>query len=164
MAVYYPILNDIHRVMNNGGKLGEITQLMEKIGTWAKATSERIISAHSLDSWHKEQWLLDLGEELLNVFDAFGVDGLRHRKENGTSFKFGTVFDTEGQPVFTVYGSEFFTENGNKYNRISEIPTGEVACYWYDDVPRGWFIKLPHPRTGVITVVPCDDVMPKIDD
>ena len=77
---------------------------------------------------------------MLDLFDAFDKDELRI--ENGTSFQFGTVFDSDQQPVFTIHGAEFYSEDGKRYNRFSEIPVNVVVCYWYNDVPRGWFMKL----------------------
>lgn len=126
--------------MNDGGRLCEITQIMEDIGKWAKVQSERILTTPFLNPEHEEANIAELGEALLFIFDNFGIDSLRHR--NGTSFQFGTVFDSYQQPVFTIYGAEFYSENGKKYNHISEIPVDEAICYWYNSVPRSWFIKL----------------------
>ena len=140
MAIYYPNIVKVHDVMNDGGRLGEITQIMEDIGEWAKVQSERILTTPFLNPEHEEANIAELGEALLFIFDNFGIDSLRYR--NGTSFQFGTVFDSDQQPVFTIYGAEFYSEDGKKYNRFSEIPVNVVVCYWYNDVPRGWFMKL----------------------
>ena len=140
MAIYYPNIVKIHDVMNDGGRLCEITQIMEDIGEWAKVQSERILTTPFLNPEHEEENIKELGEALLFIFDNFGIDSLRYR--NGTSFQFGTVFDSDKQPVFTIHGIEFYSEDGKKYNRFSEIPVNVVVCYWYNDVPRGWFMKL----------------------
>ena len=87
----------------------------------------------------EESAISALGDDLLDMFNAFDTDKLRI--ENGTSFQFGTVLDIYQQPVFTIYGAEFYSEDGKKYNHISEIPVDEVICYWYNGVPRGWFMK-----------------------
>ena len=140
MSIYYPNIVKIHDIMNDGGRLGEITQIMEDIGEWAKVLSERILTTPFLNPEHEEANIAELGEALLFIFDNFGIDNLRYR--NGTSFQFGTVFDSDQQPVFTIYGAEFYSEDGKKYNRISEIPVDEAICYWYNGIPRGWFMKL----------------------
>ena len=140
MSIYYPNIVKVHDVMNDGGRLGEITQIMEDIGEWAKVQSERILTTPFLNPEHEEANIAELGEALLFIFDNFGIDSLRYR--NGTSFQFGTVFDSEQQPVFTIHGIEFYSEDGKKYNHFSEIPVNVVVCYWYNDIPRGWFMKL----------------------
>ena len=140
MPIYYPNIVKIHDVMNDGGRLGEITQILKDIGEWAKVQSERILTTPFLNPEHEEANIAELGEALLFIFDNFGIDSLRYR--NGTSFQFGTVFNSEHQPVFTIHGIEFYSEDGKKYNRFSEIPVDVVVCYWYNDVPRGWFMKL----------------------
>lgn len=140
MAIYYPNIVKIHDVMNDRGRLGEITQIMEDIVEWAKVQSERILTTPFLNPEHEETNIAELGEALLFIFDNFGIDSLRYR--NGTSFQFGTVFNSEQQPVFTIHGIEFYSEDGKKYNSFSEIPVNVVVCYWYNDVPRGWFMKL----------------------
>lgn len=140
MAIYYPNIVKIHDVMNDGRRLGEITQILKDIGEWAKVQSERILTTPFLNPEHEEANIAELGEALLFIFDNFGIDSLRYR--NGTSFQFGTVFDSEQQPVFTIHGIEFYSEDGKKYNSFSEIPVNVVVCYWYNDVPRGWFMKL----------------------
>ena len=139
MPIYYPNIVKVHDVMNDGRRLGEIIQILKDIGEWAKVQSERILTTPFLNPEHEEENIKELGEALLFIFDNFGIDSLRHR--NGTSFQFGTVFDSYQQPVFTIYGAEFYSEDGKKYNRISEIPVGVFVCYWYNDVPRGWFRK-----------------------
>lgn len=139
MSIYYPGIVKVHDVMNDGGRLGEITKVMEDIGEWAKVQSERILTTPFLNPEHEEANIAELGEALLFIFDNFGIDSLRYR--NGTSFQFGTVFNSERQPVFTIRGIEFYSEDGKKYNRFSEIPVNVVVCYWYNDVPRGWFMK-----------------------
>lgn len=140
MAIYYPNIVKIHDVMNDGRRLDEITQILKDIGEWAKVQSERILTTPFLNPEHEEENIKELGEALLFIFDNFGIDSLRYR--NGTSFQFGTVFNSEQQPVFTIHGIEFYSEDGKKYDRFSEIPVNVVVCYWYNDVPRGWFMKL----------------------
>lgn len=162
MAIYYPNIVKIHDVMNDGGRLGEITQIMEDIGKWAKVQSERILTTPFLNPEHEEENIKELGEALLFIFDNFGIDSLRYR--NGTSFRFGTVFDSDQQPVFTIYGAEFYTEEGERYKELSEVPMGVICSWWFNEYPHSFFIKMPHPRTGKPVVVPCDDVMPKIND
>lgn len=163
MATYFSLISEIHDVMNDGGRLGEITRLMERIGEWAKKQSEIILTMpFFFNPEHEKAFIAELGEELLDVFDAFGIDNLRYRKENGTSFQFGTVFDSEGQPVFTIFGAEFYAENGKRYDRISKIPVDQVVCYWYNDVPRGWFIKLPNYDTGKTFILELEKI--EIDD
>ena len=140
MAIYYPNIVKIHDVMNDGRRLGEITQIMEDIVEWAKATSQKIMNTKFSCPEDEESAISALGDDLLEMFDAFDTDKLRI--ENGTSFQFGTVFNSDKQPVFTIYGAEFYSEDGKKYDCFSEIPVNVVVCYWYNDVPRGWFMKL----------------------
>lgn len=140
MSIYYPNITKIHDVMNDSRRAVEIIQIMEDIVEWAKVQSERILTTPFLNPEHEEATIAELGKELLFIFDNFGIDSLRHR--NGTSFQFGTVFNSDKQPVFTIYGAEFYSENGKKYNSFSEIPVDEVICYWYNSTPRGWFMKL----------------------
>ena len=140
MSIYYPSIVKVHDVMNDGRRLGEIIQILKDIGEWAKVQSERILTTPFLNPEHEEANIAELGEALLFIFDNFGIDSLRYR--NGTSFQFGTVFDSDQQPVFTIHGIEFYSEDGKKYNRFSEIPVDEVICYWYNNVPRSWFMKL----------------------
>lgn len=140
MKAYYYILMDIHNAAKKETTLGEITQIMEDIGEWAKAASQRIMTTRFFRPEDEERAISALGNALLDLFDAFDTDKLK--AENGTEFKFGTVFDSDQQPVFTIHGAEFYTEDGKKYNSISKIPVDEVVCYWYNSVPRGWFMKL----------------------
>ncbi len=147
MKAYYDIMTDIHKAAKQGNApLGEITQIMEDIGEWAKTASQRIMATKFFHPHDEENAISALGDALLGMFDTFGTDPLQI--ENGTSFRFGTVFNSEEQPVFTIYGAEFYTENGERYDRISKIPTGEIVCYWYNNAPRGWFMKLTNHKTG----------------
>ena len=140
MKAYYYILMDIHNAAKKETTLGEITQIMEDIGEWAKAASQRIMTTRFFRPEDEERAISALGNALLDLFDVFDTDKLRI--EDGTEFKFGTVFNSEQQPVFTIHGAEFYSEDGKKYNRFSEIPVDVVVCYWYNDIPRGWFMKL----------------------
>ena len=140
MKDYYSIFIDICEAAKGNVTLGEITQIMEDMREWAKATSQKIMDTKFSCPEDEESAISALGDALLDMFDAFDTDKLRI--ENGTSFQFGTVFDSYQQPVFTIYGAEFYSEDGKKYNRICEIPVDEVICYWYNGVPRGWFMKL----------------------
>ena len=141
MKDYYFIIEDIHKIAKKeNATLGEITQIMEEVGEWAKAASQRIMTTRFSRPKDEESAISALGNALLDLFDAFDTDKLK--AENGTEFKFGTVFNSEQQPVFTIHGIEFYSEDGKKYDRFSEIPVNVVVCYWYNGVPRGWFIKL----------------------
>ena len=120
--------------------LGEITQIMEDMREWAKSTSQKIMDTKFSCPEDEESAISALGDVLLGMFDAFDTDKLSIAE--GTSFQFGTVFDSYQQPVFTIYGAEFYSKDGKKYNRFSEIPVNVVVCYWYNDVPRGWFMKV----------------------
>ena len=141
MKNYYSVMCDIHNIAKKGNApLGEITQIMEDIGEWAKAASQRIMATKFFRPEDEENAVSALGDALLDMFDAFDTNKLRI--EDGTSFQFGTVFNNEQQPVFTIHGAEFYSEDGKKYNRFSEIPVDVVVCYWYKDIPRGWFMKL----------------------
>lgn len=141
MKNYYSIMEDIHETTKNGyAPLGKVTQIMESIGKWAEAESQKIIATRFSCPEDEENAISALGDGLLDMFNAFNTNKLRI--EDGTSFQFGTVFNSEQQPVFTIHGTEFYSEDGKKYNRFSEIPVDVVVCYWYKDVPRGWFMKL----------------------
>lgn len=141
MKNYYDIMIDICKtVKNDYVPLGKITQIMEDVGKWAKAVSQKIMATHFPRPEDEENAVSALGDALLDMFDAFDTDKLRI--EDGTSFQFGTVFNSEQQPIFTIHGAEFYSEDGKKYNRFSEIPVDVVVCYWYNDAPRGWFMKL----------------------
>ena len=141
MKNYYSIMCDIcETAKNDYAPLGKITQIMEDIGKWAKAVSQKIMVTHFFRPEDEENAVSALGDALLDMFDAFDTDKLRI--EDGTSFQFGTVFNNEQQPVFTIHGAEFYAEDGKKYNRFSEIPVDVVVCYWYNNIPCGWFMKL----------------------
>lgn len=141
MKAYYYLLMDIHKAAKkDNATLGEITQIMEDIGEWAKAASQRIMTTSFFRPEDEESAISALGNALLDLFDAFDTNKLRI--EDGTEFRFGTVFNSEQQPVFTIHGIEFYSKDGKKYNHFSEIPVDVVMCYWYNDVPRGWFMKL----------------------
>ena len=58
MAIYYPNIVKIHDIMNDGGRLGEITQIMKDIGEWAKVQSERILTTQFLNPEHEEANIL----------------------------------------------------------------------------------------------------------
>ena len=139
MSIYYPNIVKVHDVMNDSRRAIEIIQIMKDIGEWAKVQSERILTTPFLNPEYEEANIAELGEALLFIFDNFGIDNLRYR--NGTSFQFGTVFNSDKQPVFTIYGAEFYSEDGKRYNSFSEIPVDKAICYWYNGVPRGWFMK-----------------------
>lgn len=140
MRNYYCILMDICEVAKENTTLGEITQIMEDMRGWVEVQSQKIMNTKFSCPEDEESAISALGKALLGLFDAFDTDKLRI--EDGTEFKFGTVFNSEQQPVFTIHGAEFYSEDGKKYNRFSEIPVDVVVCYWYNDVPRGWFMKL----------------------
>lgn len=141
MKAYYYILMDIHNAAKKeNATLGEITQIMEDIGEWAKAASQRIMTTRFFRPEDEEKAISALGNALLDLFDAFDTDKLRI--EDGTEFRFGTVFNSEQQSVFTIHGIEFYSEDGKKYNRFSEIPVDVVVCYWFNNIPRGWFMKI----------------------
>lgn len=140
MKDYYTIMMDICEAAKGNVTLGEITQIMEDMREWAKATSQKIMDTKFSCPEDEESAISALGDVLLGMFDAFDTN--KQRIEDGTSFQFGTVFDNYKQPVFTIYGAEFYSEDGKKYNRFSEIPVNVVVCYWYNDVPRGWFMKV----------------------
>lgn len=140
MRNYYCILMDICEVAKENTTLGEITQIMEDMRGWAEVQSQKIMNTKFSCPEDEEGAISALGKALLGLFDAFDTDKLRI--EDGTEFKFGTVFNSEQQPVFTIHGAEFYSEDGKKYNRFSEIPVDVVVCYWYNNVPRGWFMKL----------------------
>lgn len=140
MKDYYSIFIDICEAAKGNATLGEITQIMEDMREWAKAASQKIMDTKFSCPEDEEGDVSILGEVLLGMFDTF--DTAKLKIENGTSFQFGTVFDSDQQPVFTIHGAEFYTEDGKKYNSISKIPVDEVVCYWYNSVPRGWFMKL----------------------
>lgn len=140
MRNYYCILMDICEAAKENATLGEITQIMEDMREWAEVQSQKIMNTKFNCSEDEESAISALGKTLLGLFDAFDDEHLKI--ENGTSFQFGTVFNNEQQPVFTIHGAEFYSEDGKKYNRFSEIPVDVVVCYWYNDVPRGWFMKL----------------------
>ena len=140
MKDYYTIMMNIYEAAERNVTLGEITKIMEEVREWAKATSQKIMNTKFSCPEDEESAISALGNALLDLFDAFDKDELRI--ENGTSFQFGTVFDSDQQPVFTIHGAEFYSEDGKRYNRFSEIPVNVVVCYWYNDVPRGWFMKL----------------------
>ena len=131
---------DIYEAAEGKVTLGEITKILEDIGEWAKATSQEIMDTKFSCPEDEESAISALGDDLLDMFNAFDTDKLRI--EEGTSFQFGTVFNSEQQPILTIHGIEFYSEDGKKYNRFSEIPVNVVVCYWYNDVPRGWFMKL----------------------
>ena len=140
MKDYYTIMMDICEAAKGNVTLCEITQIMEDMREWAKATSQKIMDTKFSCPEDEESAISALGDALLDMFDAFDTDKLRI--EDGTSFQFGTVFNSDKQPVFTIYGAEFYSEDGKRYNSFSEIPVDEVICYWYNDVPRSWFMKL----------------------
>ena len=140
MRNYYCILMDICKAAKGNVTLGEIIQIMEDMREWAEVRSQEIMNTKFNCSEDEESAISALGKSLLGFFDAFDNEHLKI--ENGTSFQFGTVFDSNQQPVFTIHGAEFYTEDGKKYNSISKIPVDEVVCYWYNSVPRGWFMKL----------------------
>lgn len=140
MRNYYCILMDICEAAKENATLGEITQIMEDMRGWAEVQSQKIMNTKFSCPEDEEGVISALGKSLLDLFDAFDNEHLKI--ENGTSFQFGTVFNNEQQPVFTIHGAEFYSEDGKKYNRFSEIPVDVVVCYWYNDVPRGWFMKL----------------------
>lgn len=140
MKDYYTIMMDIYEAAEGKVTLGEITKILEDIGEWAKATSQEIMDTKFSCPEDEESAISALGDDLLDMFNAFDTDKLRI--EEGTSFQFGTVFNSEQQPILTIHGIEFYSEDGKKYNRFSEIPVNVVVCYWYNDVPRGWFMKL----------------------
>ena len=140
MRNYYCILMDICVAAKENATLGEITQIMEDMREWAEVQSQKIMNTKFNYSEDEESAISALGKSLLDLFDAFDDEHLKI--ENGTSFQFGTVFNNEQQPVFTIHGAEFYSEDGKKYNRFSEIPVDVVVCYWYNDIPRGWFMKL----------------------
>lgn len=140
MKDYYTIMMDIYEAAEGNVTLDEITQIMEDIGEWAKAASQKIMDTKFSCPEDEENAISALGDDLLDMFDAFDTDKLRI--EDGANFQFGTVFNIYQQPVFTIHGIEFYSEDGKKYNRFSEIPVNVVVCYWYNDVPRGWFMKL----------------------
>ena len=140
MRNYYCILMDIYKAAKGNVTLGEIIQIMEDMREWAEVQSQKIMNTKFNYSEDEESAISALGKSLLGFFDAFDNEHLKI--ENGTSFQFGTVFDSNQQPVFTIHGAEFYTEDGKKYNSISKIPVDEVVCYWYNSVPRGWFMKL----------------------
>lgn len=131
---------DICEAAKENATLGEITQIMEDMRGWAEVQSQKIMNTKFSCPEDEEGVISALGKSLLDLFDAFDNEHLKI--ENGTSFQFGTVFNNEQQPVFTIHGAEFYSEDGKKYNRFSEIPVDVVVCYWYNDVPRGWFMKL----------------------
>lgn len=163
MEDYYTIMMNIYEAAEGGNAtLGEITQIMEDMREWVKAASQKIIGTKFSCPEDEESAISALGDDLLDMFDAFDTDKLRI--ENGTSFQFGTVFDIYQQPVFTIYGAEFYTEEGERYKELSEVPMGVICSWWFNECPHSFFIKMPHPRTGKPVVVPCDDVMPKIND
>lgn len=139
MKDYYTIMMDICEAAKGNVTLGEITKIMEDMREWAKATSQKIMDTKFSCPEDEESAISALRNVLLDMFDAFDTGKLRI--EDGTSFQFGTVFDSDQQPVFTIYGAEFYSEDGKKYNRISEIPVDKAICYWYNGVPRGWFMK-----------------------
>lgn len=149
MKPYYFIIEDIHKIAKKeNATLGEITQIMEEVGEWAKAASQRIMTTRFFRPKDEASAVSALGNALLDLFDAFDTDKLK--AENGTEFKFGTVFNSDQQPVFTIYGAEFYSENGKKYNRFSEIPVDEVICYWYNNTPCGWFMKVTNHENQII--------------
>lgn len=140
MKDYYTIMMDICEAAKENATLGEITQIMSSMREWAKAASQKIMDTKFSCPEDEEDAVSTLGEMLLGMFDAFEIDHLKI--ENGTSFKFGTVFDSEHQPVFTIHGTEFYSEDGEKYDHISDIPVGRAVSYWYNNNPHGWFMKL----------------------
>lgn len=151
MKAYYYLLMDIHKVAKQeNAPLGEITQIMEDIGEWAKAASQRIMATKFSRPEDEENTVSVLGDALLDLFAAFGTEPLQI--ENGASFKYGTVFNADDLPLFTIHGAEFYTEDGEKYDRISQIPVGVVCFFWYNNNPFGSFIKLPRTRTGEIVL------------
>lgn len=140
MRNYYCILMDICKAAKEKATLGEITQIMEDMREWAEVQSQKIMNTKFSCPEDEKGAISALGKALLGLFDAFDNEHLKI--ENGTSFQFGTVFDSDQQSVFTIYGAEFYTEDCKRYNRISEIPVDKIVCYWYNNSPRGWFMKL----------------------
>lgn len=140
MKDYYTIMMDIYEAAEGNVTPGEIIKIMEEVGEWAKDASQSIMDTKFSCPEDEESAISALGDDLLDMFNAFDTDKLRI--EEGTSFQFGTVFNSEQQPILTIHGIEFYSEDGKKYNRFSEIPVNVVVCYWYNDVPRGWFMKL----------------------
>lgn len=136
--------------------------LVALIDSYANKEAERILITNFSDSVAEEKQLNLLEHKLLNLFDALKFE--QFKKENGTTFRFGTFFDSDGDPIFTIQGSEFYTEEGERYKELSEVPMGVVCSWWFNEYPHSFFIKMPHPRTGKPVVVPCDDVMPKTND
>ena len=158
MRNYYCILMDICEVAKENATLGEITQIMEGMREWAEVQSQKIMNTKFNCPEDEEGAISALGKSLLGLFDAFDNEHLKI--ENGTSFQFGTVFDSNQQPVFTIYGAAFYTEDGKRYDRISEIPVDKIVCYWYNGTPHGWFMKLANhedPKAPLIFEIETND-------
>lgn len=151
MKPYYFIMEDICEIAKKeNATLGEITQIMEDMGEWAKSVSQKIMTTKFFRPEDEESAVYALGDALLDMFNAFDTDQLRI--ENGTEFRHGTIFNADSLPIYTIPGAEFYSEDGEKYNRISDIPVGVVCFFWYNDSPFSSFIKLPRPRTGEIVL------------
>lgn len=157
---YLSVLNIIKDTADNS--IGKTSALIALIDNYANKEAERILTTDFLSMAAEEKQLDFLEHKLLNLFDALKFE--QFKKENGTTFRFGTFFDSDGDPIFTIQGSEFYTEEGERYKELSEVPMGVVCSWWFNEYPHSFFIKMPHPRTGKPVVVPCDDVMPKIND
>ena len=156
---YLSVLNIVKDTADNS--VNKTSALIALIVNYANKEAEQILATNFSDLVAEEKQLNILEHKLLNLFDALAFE--QFKKENGTTLRFGTFFDSEGDPIFTIKGSEFYTEEGERYKELSEVPMG-VVCWWFNECPHSFFIKMPHPQTGKPVVVPCDDVMPKIND
>lgn len=157
---YLSVLDIVKSTADNS--ISKTAALISLIDSYANKEARRILATDFSDLAAEEKQMNILEHKLLNLFDVLTFE--QFKKENGTSFRFGTFFDSDGDPIFTIQGSEFYTEEGERYKELSEVPMGVVCSWWFDEYPHSFFIKMPHPRTGKSVVVPCDDVMPKIDD
>lgn len=75
--------------------------LVALIDSYANKEAERILITNFSDSVAEEKQLNFLEHKLLNLFDALKFE--QFKKENGTTFRFGTFFDSDGDPIYIHY-------------------------------------------------------------
>ena len=78
MKDYYTIMMDIYEAAEGGNAtLGEIAQIMEDMREWVKAASQKIIGTKFSCPEDEESAISALGDDLLDMFDAFDTGKLR---------------------------------------------------------------------------------------
>lgn len=85
---YLSVLNIIKDTADNS--IGKTSALIALIDSYTNKEAERILATDFLSMAAEEKQLDILEHKLLNLFDALKFE--QFKKENGTTFRFGTFF------------------------------------------------------------------------